>query len=94
MPSRLFYISKGQGLVSQTIELRQDGKCRDCGKTFTRDEQIVSNGKRKKYYHIECAQRLNIFILHHKGLENKKSKPAFNPQEPRTNLLQDLKNRK
>jgi len=87
MPSRLFYVSKGQGLVSQTIALRQDGKCRDCGKTFTRDEQIVSNGKKKKYYHIKCAQRLNILILHPKGLENKKSKRASNLQEPRTNIL-------
>ena len=63
MPSRLFHISKGQGLVSQTIHLRQNGKCRDCGKAFTQDEQIVSNGKKKKYYHIECAQRLNILIV-------------------------------
>lgn len=91
MPSRLFYFSKGQTLSSQTIDSRQDGKCRDCGKTFTRDEQIVSNGKRKKYYHVECAQRLNILILHPKGLENKKTKRAFNLQEPRTITLLDLK---
>ena len=62
MPSRLFYINKGPGRVSQAIELKQDGKCRCCGKDFTSDEQIVSNGKRKKYYHRECAQKLNILI--------------------------------
>jgi hypothetical protein len=90
MPSRLFYINKGLGLVNQTIDSRQNGKCRDCGKNFTPDEQIVSNGKRKKYYHVECAQRLNILILLPKGLANKKSKPAFNLQESRSNLLPDL----
>jgi hypothetical protein len=94
MPSRLFYINKGLGLVNQTIDSRQNGKCRDCGKNFTPDEQIVSNGKRKKYYHVECAQRLNILILLPKGLANKKSKPAFNLQEPRSNLLPDLKKTK
>ncbi len=72
MPSRLFYMSKGQGLVSQTIHLRQNGNCRACGKAFTLDEQIVSNGKKKKYYHIECAQKLNILILLPEGLANKK----------------------
>jgi hypothetical protein len=60
MPSKLFYINKGPGRVTQTIELKQMGKCRCCGKNFTPDEQIVSNGKRKKYYHKVCAQRLNI----------------------------------
>src|ERR687897_141055 len=94
MPSRLFYINKGPGRVSQAIELKQSGKCRHCGKYFTPDEQIVSNGKRKKYYHMECAQRLNILIQLPKGLANKKSKPAFNLQEPRSNLLPDLKKTK
>ena len=60
MPSRLFYINKGPGRVTQTIELKQNGRCRCCGIKFNPDEQIVSNGKRKKYYHIQCAQRLNI----------------------------------
>jgi hypothetical protein len=62
MTSRIFYIKKGPGRVSQTIDLKQDGKCRYCGKEFVKDEQIVSNGKNKKYYHMECAQKLNIII--------------------------------
>ena len=94
MPSRLFYISKGPGRVSQTINLKQSGKCRYCGKSFTPDEQIVSNGKKKKYYHRECAERLNILIPLPKVLANEESKGAFNLQAPRTNLLLDLKNRK
>jgi hypothetical protein len=62
MTSRIFYIKNGLGRVGQTIELKQDGKCRFCGKEFVKYEQIVSNGKRKKYYHTECAQKLNIII--------------------------------
>ena len=80
MPSRVFYINKGPGRVSQAIELKQDGKCRSCGKEFTSDEQIVSNGKRKKYYHMECAQRLNILRQLPKRLEIKQSAPVLNPQ--------------
>jgi hypothetical protein len=91
MPSRLFYINKGPGRVSQAIELKQNGKCRCCGKDFTSDEQIVSNGKRKKYYHRECAQKLNILIPLTKRLVNKKSNSTFNLQEPRANLLLALK---
>ena len=84
MPSRVFYINKGPGLVSQAIGLKQNGKCRSCGKDFTPDEQIVSNGKKKKYYHMECAQRLNILIHRPKRLEIKQSAPVLNPQESGT----------
>jgi|SRR5215210_1241609 hypothetical protein len=94
MPSRLFYISKGPGRVSQTIQLKQSGKCRYCGKDFSSDEQIVSNGKKKKYYHRECAETLNILIPLPEGLANEKSKGAFNLQATRNNLLLDLRNRK
>jgi hypothetical protein len=87
MPSRLFYINKGPGRVSQAIEMKQNGKCRCCGKDFTSDEQIVSNGKRKKYYHRDCAQKLNILISFPKRVVNKKSNTALNLQEPKSNLL-------
>jgi hypothetical protein len=53
--------------------LKQDGKCRSCGKEFAKDEQIVSNGKNKKYYHTECAQKLNIIISLRDDLANEKS---------------------
>jgi hypothetical protein len=91
MPSRLFYINKGPGRVSQAIELKQSGKCRRCGKEFTSDEQIVSNGKRKKYYHMECAQRLNILIQLPKRSEIKQSAPVLNPQESGTTILLEIK---
>jgi hypothetical protein len=81
MPSRIFYINKGPGRVIQAIELKQNGKCRNCGKTFTTDEQIVSNGKRKKYYHKECAQKLNIVVPLPRGLTNTKPDPTSNLQE-------------
>jgi hypothetical protein len=92
MPSRLFYINKGPGRVSQAIELKQSGKCRRCGKYFTADEQIVSNGKRKKYYHMECAQRLNILVKVPKRLEEiKQSVPVLNPQVSGTTTLLEIK---
>jgi hypothetical protein len=71
--------------------LKQSGKCRRCGKYFTSDEQIVSNGKRKKYYHMECAQRLNIFIQLPKRLEIKQSAPVLNPQDSGTTILLEIK---
>jgi hypothetical protein len=91
MPSRLFYINKGPGRVSQAIELKQSGKCRRCGKYFTADEQIVSNGKRKKYYHRECAENLNILISFPKRLEIKQSAPVLNPEESGTTILLETK---
>jgi hypothetical protein len=90
MPSRLFYINKSPGRVNQTIELKQNGRCRCCGKNFTSDEQIVSNGKRKKYYHMECAQRLNILIQLPKRLEIKQSAPVLNLQESGTTILLEI----
>jgi hypothetical protein len=90
MPSRLFYINKGPGRVSQAIELKQSGKCRCCGINFTPDEQIVSNGKRKKYYHMECAQRLNILIQLPNRSEIKQSAPVLNLQESGTTILLEI----
>jgi len=81
---RLFYINKGPGRVSQAIELKQSGKCRFCGKYFTPDEQVVSNGKRKKYYHKECAQMLNILIPVTERQVNRKLNPEIELQEPAT----------
>lgn len=81
---RLFYINKGPGRVSQAIELKQSGKCRFCGKYFTPDEQVVSNGKRKKYYHKECALMLNILIPVTERQVNRKLNPEIELQEPAT----------
>jgi hypothetical protein len=74
-------MNKGPGRVIQAIELKQNGKCRSCGKNFTTDDQIVSNGKRKKYYHKECAQRLNI-VIPLPRLVNKGQNPTSILQEP------------
>jgi hypothetical protein len=88
--TRLFYINEGPGRVSQAIEWKQNGKCRCCGKDFTPDEQIVSNGKRKKYYHRACALRLNILIPLAKNLVKKQPNSVIKGQEPRSNLLISL----
>ena len=63
MPSRIFCINNGPARVYHTINIKQNGVCRYCNKTFSDEEQIVSNGKRKKYYHRECAEKLNIIVF-------------------------------
>lgn len=63
MPTRVFSISDGPARVHQFIAIKQQGACRCCGKKFTADDEVVSNGKRRKYYHIECAQKLNIITF-------------------------------
>jgi hypothetical protein len=39
---------------------RQEGRCYQCGTQISDSEIIVSCGRRKSYYHINCAQKLNI----------------------------------
>jgi CheY-like chemotaxis protein len=54
--------------------MKQNGVCRYCNKKFSDEELIVSNGKRKKYYHRECAEKLNIVVFLSKGSRNGKPK--------------------
>jgi hypothetical protein len=47
--------------VERFIIQKQRGLCRYCEKGFVRTDIIVSRGRAsKKYYHKECADRLNI----------------------------------
>jgi hypothetical protein len=46
--------------VIDVIRLKQGGVCRFCKETISRDDEVVSSGKNKKYYHKHCAKKLNI----------------------------------
>lgn len=46
--------------IVDLIMLKQAGLCRFCKNIISRHDEIVSNGKNKKYYHKQCAQELNI----------------------------------
>jgi hypothetical protein len=54
---------------------------------FNLDERIVSNGKRKKYYHIQCAQRLNILPIPLEIVLSNESNSVTDSQDPRPSLL-------
>ena len=42
------------------IEERQKGVCRKCEKTISGNDKITSAGRRRRYYHRECAELVNI----------------------------------
>lgn len=46
--------------VLSIIQLRQEGRCYQCGAEISDTESIVSCGRRKSYYHKNCAQKLSI----------------------------------
>jgi hypothetical protein len=46
--------------VLSIIQVRQEGRCYQCGTEINDTESIVSCGRRKSYYHKNCPQRLNI----------------------------------
>jgi CheY-like chemotaxis protein len=54
------------------INIKQNGVCRYCNKKFSEEDQIVSNGKRRKYYHKECAEKLNIVVFLSKDIRDGK----------------------
>jgi CheY-like chemotaxis protein len=62
--------------------MKQNGVCRYCNKKFSEEDQIVSNGKRRKYYHRECADKLNIVVLLSKGNNDDKLKVLIVDDEP------------
>ena len=43
---------------------RQHGLCRQCGKAIEAGQSVVRNGSccAIKYYHPECAQRINLWL--------------------------------
>ena len=46
--------------IIDLIKLKQAGLCRFCKSIISKHDEIVSRGKIKKYYHKQCAERLNI----------------------------------
>ena len=64
------------------IKIKQNGVCRYCNKKFSDEEQIVSNGKRRKYYHRECAKKLNIVAFLPKDARNGKPRVLIVDDEP------------
>jgi predicted SprT family Zn-dependent metalloprotease len=46
--------------VFSMIRVKQEGRCRQCHEELLEDDRVVSSAKNKKYYHAECAQKLNI----------------------------------
>ncbi len=50
--------------IFDTIHRKQKGLCRHCNKPFKVSDLIVSVGKNRKYYHIDCAARLSIIEGH------------------------------
>jgi len=46
--------------ILNIIKIHQDGKCRFCNKYMNDRDKIVSCGHGRNYYHLHCAQRLNI----------------------------------
>jgi CheY-like chemotaxis protein len=70
----MFSINNGPARVSHTINMKQNGVCRYCNRKFSDEEQIVSNGKRKKYYHRQCAEKLNIVVFLSRGSRNSNPK--------------------
>ena len=46
--------------VYSIIQARQEGRCYQCGSQISDSESLVSCGRRKSYYHKNCAQKLNI----------------------------------
>jgi hypothetical protein len=50
--------------IFDTIHRKQKGLCRHCNEPFKPTDLIVSAGKNRKYYHIDCAARLSIIELY------------------------------
>ena len=46
--------------IIELIKLKQAGLCRFCKIIISRQDEVVSRGKIKKYYHKQCAEKLNI----------------------------------
>jgi hypothetical protein len=49
-----------EGRVFDVVRLKQGGICRFCNESISKDDEVVSSGKNKKYYHRRCAKKLNI----------------------------------
>src|SRR5690606_9894365 len=50
--------------IINEIDRKQDGLCRHCKRDFKPTDNIISNGKHRKYYHEACAIVLSIISPH------------------------------
>jgi hypothetical protein len=46
--------------VNWKIKRKQQGLCKKCNREIHINEPVLSRGRIRKYYHVECATRLNI----------------------------------
>ena len=46
--------------IQSIIHKRQKGKCCECGVTLESSDKIISSGYKRRYYHSQCARKLNI----------------------------------
>ena len=46
--------------ILKIIEGKQNGLCIHCKERITHNNTIVSSGRPRRYYHKNCAARLNI----------------------------------
>jgi hypothetical protein len=54
---------KAHKRVIELVKLCQDGLCWYCKEKVSDSDPIVSRGNKKRhYYHVSCASRLNIII--------------------------------
>jgi hypothetical protein len=61
LPTRIISNSqRAKTRVGFYIKARQNGGCRHCQNKLSDNDQIVSSGTTAKYYHMRCAEKLNI----------------------------------
>lgn len=51
---------KSKERVHNAIYRKQKGLCRHCKKPFESADPVISSGRHRKYYHVDCAARLMI----------------------------------
>ncbi len=46
--------------IRSIVLRRQNGRCFECGEALDSSDKIVARGYKRRYYHSECARKLNI----------------------------------
>jgi hypothetical protein len=54
------YANAAERRIIDVIMIKQADFCRFCKSIISGHDEVGSNGKNKKYYHKQCAQKLNI----------------------------------
>lgn len=57
------YDRKARIRVLNEMDRKQNGLCRHCEEPFKSTDAIISNGKNRKYYHMDCAVKLSIIEI-------------------------------